>query len=207
VTEFRRIPIGAFVDDLGTVPEEEFTRERILRRMQGLLLEPASLDPYRHFSDEHYTRNLVFRNELFEVLVICWGIGQRTPVHNHDNQLGWVTVQQGVLSLQNYHRVSCAMGGPGDDPSRCRGGFEQAPVILEEVSHIDVAGIGAVTTTDRQETIHRISNRADFEEPAVSVHVYSRPIPSCIVYDLERRTCRRVALSSYSEYGKVIATV
>lgn len=201
----RRVPIEEFVRELRAIPEAEFTRERILRGMQGLLLAPESLAPYRHFLPEHYTRNLVYRDGLFEVLVICWGVGQKTPVHNHDDQLGWVTVQEGMLSLRNFRRISCAMGGPGDDPNRCRAGFDQAPVVLEEISRIDVAGVGAVTTTDRQETIHQISNTEAFGQPAVSVHVYSRPIDSCVLYDLEKRSCRRVSLSLYSEYGRIVA--
>ena len=201
--EIRRVPIGQFVDGLREIPEESFSRERILQQMTGLLLDRASLVPYRHFIPEHYTRNMVFRNDLFELLVICWGVGQVTPVHNHDNQLGWMTVQEGMLSLQNYRRVSCAMGGPGDDPDRCKAGSTK-PVILEEVAQIDIASVGAVTTTDRQETIHQIGNLAAFGEPALSVHVYSRPIDSCVIYDLDRKTCQRVPLVYHSEQGRVV---
>jgi cysteine dioxygenase len=99
------------------------------------------------------------------------------------------------------------MGGPGQDPKRCRAGFDTEPVVLEEISRIDVTGIGAVTTTDRSETIHQICNLAAFGEPAITIHVYSRPINSCVVYDMEARTCRRTKLSYFSEYGKVVAAV
>jgi cysteine dioxygenase len=207
VRELRRVAIDELVAGLRGLPESEFTREGVLAQLQGVVLEPDTLTPYTHFSPERYTRNLVFRNELFEVILICWGIGQSTPIHNHDNQLGWVTVQQGMLSLTNYRRISCAMGGPGQDPKRCRAGFDTEPVVLEEISRIDVTGIGAVTTTDRKETIHQICNLAAFAEPAVTVHVYSRPIDSCVVYDLDARTCRRTRLSYFSEYGRVVAPV
>jgi cysteine dioxygenase len=207
VRELRRVGLEALVAELREIPEGAFTREGVLAKLQGVVLDPKTLDPYINFSPDRYTRNLVFRDELFEVILICWGIGQSTPIHNHDNQLGWVTVQQGMLSLTNYRRISCAMGGPGKDPKRCRAGFDTEPVVLEEISCIDVAGIGAVTTTDRSETIHQICNLAAFAEPAITVHVYSRPIDSCVVYDLEARTCRRTRLSYFSEYGKVVAAV
>jgi cysteine dioxygenase len=78
-------------------------------------------------------------------------------------------------------------------------------VELEEISHIAISGVGAVTTTDHDDTIHEIANLPAFEEPAVSVHVYSRPLDSCVVFDPETRTCRRVRLAFHSEYGKVVA--
>lgn len=204
VHPLRRIPMEEFVDGLRAIPRGQFSRENILQRMSNLLLERESLERYCHFIPEFYTRNKVYRNDLFEVLVLCWGVGQGTPVHNHDNQLGWMSVQRGMLSLQNYRRVGCGMGGPGEDPRHCRAGSEE-PVLLEETSHVDIAGVGAITTVDRQDTIHAIANLPAFGEPAVSVHVYSRPIDSCVVYDLVNRSCRRVRLSYYSEDGEVVA--
>ncbi len=78
---------------------------------------------------------------------------------------------------------------------------------LEEIAQIDIASVGAVTTTDREETIHQIANVRTFETQALSVHVYSKPIDSCVVYDLERRSCQRRPLTYYSKHGKVAASV
>ena len=61
-----------------------------------------------------------------------------------------------------------------------------------------------MTTTDRDDSIHEIANLHAFQEPALSVHVYSRPLDTCVVFDLETRTCQRVELSFHSEYGNVV---
>jgi cysteine dioxygenase len=204
VQEIQRVSMSHFVTTLRAIPEEEFQQGPILKLMSKLLLTQESLDRYVHRSQERYTRNLVYRNELFEVMVVCWDVGQKTPIHNHDNQLGWLSIQRGMLSLQNHRRISCIHGGPGKDPKHCRAGFP-SPVELEEVSNIAISGTGAVTTTDRDDTIHEIANLKAFEGPAVSVHVYSRPLDSCVVFDPVTRTCRRVQLSFHSEYGKVVA--
>lgn len=201
--QLQRIPMGDFVGTLCAIPEEEFQQGRILKLMSALLLTEDSLAPYLHPSSERYTRNLVYRNDLFEVMVLCWDVGQKTPIHNHDNQLGWLSIQKGMLSLQNYRRTSCIHGGPGKDPAHCKAGFP-SPVELEEVSRIAISGVGAVTTTDRDDTIHEIANIKAFQEPAVSVHVYSRPLDSCVVFDPETRTCQRVQLLFHSEYGKQV---
>ena len=71
----------------------------------------------------------------------------------------------------------------------------------------DIASVGAITTVDREETIHQIANLETFGEPAISLHVYSKPIDSCVVYDLENETCSRVQLSYYSDRGKILAPV
>ena len=94
----------------------------------------------------------------------------------------------------------------GKIPTGCKAG-SKAPVVLEEDSQIDIASVGAIPTVDREETIHQIGNLEAFGETAVSLHIYSRPIDSCVVYDLKERSCKRVQLSYYSENGKVIAPV
>jgi len=38
---------------------------------------------YRMFSPYKYCRNLVDICPIFEVIVICWGENQESPIHNH----------------------------------------------------------------------------------------------------------------------------
>jgi hypothetical protein len=44
------------------------------------------------------------------------------------------------------------------------------------------------------------------EEPVVSVHIYSRPIDSCVAFDLEAPRCYRRQLRYYSKFGDVVMT-
>lgn len=50
---------------------------------------------------------------------------------------------------------------------------------------------GPLNTVDKTQTIHRIRNLAEWNERAVSMHVYSRPIDSCVVFDMDAQTCYR----------------
>ena len=50
---------------------------------------------------------------------------------------------------------------------------------------------GPLNTVDKTQTIHRIRNLAEWNERAVSMHVYSRPIDSCVVFDVEAQRCFR----------------
>jgi hypothetical protein len=44
------------------------------------------------------------------------------------------------------------------------------------------------------------------EEPVVSVHIYSRPIDSCVAFDLESPRCYRRQLRYFSKFGDVVMT-
>jgi hypothetical protein len=79
-----------------------------------------------------------------------------------------------------------------------------------EVVGIDVAGAteitlnsagclrpgGPLNTVDKAQTIHRITNPG---ERAVSLHIYSLPIDSCVVFDLEAQRCWRRELGFDNE--------
>jgi cysteine dioxygenase len=50
--------------------------------------------------------------------------------------------------------------------------------------------------------VHRVVNPRGFDQRAVSLHVYSRPFDSCIVYSPEQGTCGEIKLHFNTEYGK-----
>ena len=52
-------------------------------------------------------------------------------------------------------------------------------------------GLASVRFICGTQTIHRIRNLAEWNERAVSMHVYSRPIDSCVVFDMDAQTCYR----------------
>ena len=49
--------------------------------------------------------------------------------------------------------------------------------------------------------VHKVFNPAEFGERAVSLHVYSHPFDSCVVYSDEQRKCGEIKLHYTSEYG------
>src|SRR4051812_34435637 len=63
------------------------------------------IEPYIQFSDERYSRNLVYKTEDFECLVLCWKPGQRSPIHDHANSICAVYTLDGLLSADNYRKT------------------------------------------------------------------------------------------------------
>jgi hypothetical protein len=52
-----------------------------------------------------------------------------------------------------------------------------------------------------REPVHRVFNPREFNQRAVSLHVYSRPFDTCVVYSAERGTCGEIQLHYTTEYG------
>ncbi|HEU5232960.1 MAG TPA: hypothetical protein VFU50_08880, partial [Terriglobales bacterium] len=57
-------------------------------------------------------------------------------------------------------------------------------------------------SVDPIEPVHRVFNPAELNERAVSLHVYSRPFDSCVVYSDQQGTCGTIKLHYTTEYGK-----
>lgn len=160
--------------------------EQVTDYLNAAHVHPESLAPYLHFSDVHYTRNLIFKNELFELLALCWNPGHRSWIHNHRGQHCWMAVTEGTLAIRNYKRLGC-------DQQLRTACLEPTPEFL--------VFPGSTAKVDPTEPVHVVWNPVEFNQPAVSLHIYSLPFETCVVYDAEQGLCRDVALFYTSEYG------
>jgi cysteine dioxygenase len=182
------VSIQQFTHGLAAIPEKEFTHENVLDFMRKNRVRAASLEPYTYFSAEHYTRNLICRSPLFELLAICWEIGQKSAIHNHRDQSCWMAMAYGKVQVHNFKLIR-------KDPST--GFCELAPstqFLIDADSPQEV---------DPREPIHQVLNLALFGSRAVTLHVYSRPYDSCEIYDLKGKQYQDVKLANTTEYGVV----
>jgi cysteine dioxygenase len=180
------VTIDEFVSGLNAIPERDFTLPTVGGYMQEHPVDPASLAPYLFYERTHYTRNLIYKNALFELLALCWEAGQGSPVHNHEGQSCWMAVPIGRLAVQNYEVVR-----------------EQAPNVCElRLSDRVVMDPGHPSYVDPREPIHAVLNLPEYAQRATSLHVYSRPYDHCMVYAPEKSTCWQVPLFYDSEFGR-----
>jgi cysteine dioxygenase len=180
------IDISAFATGLSEIPEEQFTDSAVLEYMRDNPVSIASLDPYLYFSAEHYTRNLILHTPLFDLMALCWEIGQKSRIHNHTNQRCWMGVALGKVQVQNYHVVR-------QDPAT-----HFCELIPTDRYVIDSDHPAEV---DSGEPIHLLVNPPAFGSRAVTLHIYSRPFDECEVYDLKTKRYETVSLSYTSELG------
>jgi cysteine dioxygenase len=149
-------------------------------------VEVATLAPYLYFSPERYTRNLIHKTPLFELIAICWEVGQKSAIHNHRDQNCWMAAAYGKVLVHNFKLLR-------KDPAR---GFCELESTTQFV--IDPASPQEVDPT---EPIHQVANATSFNSRAVTLHVYSKPFDTCEVYDLKEKHYQDVQLVNTSEYG------
>ena len=182
------LAIRDWVERLAAICEHDFTIPRVQEFMQGHHVQPETLRPYSFFSKGNYTRNLIFKNEVFECMAICWESGQASRIHNHRDQNCWMVVPIGRLRVQNF-RV--------EDRNASSATCRLVPTIAFDM---DAEHPGFV---DPGEPVHQVLNLAEFGERAVSLHVYSKPFDSCEIYLREKGTYMDVPLHYTSEYGRL----
>lgn len=185
-----QIPIHDFIASLRKFPESAFDGTAdILHFLTCTPVDPDTLTPYLTWHGQHYTRNLIDRTPLYELMAICWEVGQASSVHNHRDQNCWMAVPVGRLLVQNYHTVS------QDLPNRC------CELVTTDCVEMNPTQPCAVNPSD---PVHRVLNPKEFGQRAVSLHVYSRPFDTCIVYSPEQGTCGEIRLHFNTAYGKTV---
>ena len=170
----RYVAINELVDDIKSFAERDFPRENIHTYLAETLVEPKALEGYLSYCEDRYTRHLIHKDKDFELLVICWGSGQRAPIHGHEGELCWARVERGRLRFTNFRMVS------------------EEPILLElENAPMD----GAAGFLDGPAEIHAVENLKEFGDKAASLHVYSKPYHECDIYESVTGPRRRVRLA------------
>ena len=114
------------------------------------------------FSDRNYTRNLVRAGAWYYALVLCWGNGQRSPIHDHRGSTCGVCVLRGILTETV---------------------FEFAPNgLVKAVFSRDFPAGSALGSEDTD--LHQVSNLQAGGADLVTLHVYSPPLTHMGTYSL-----------------------
>lgn len=134
---------------------------------------PRSAFDYCHsWSSESYTRNCIFENEKFELILLCWEKGQQTPIHDHGGEECWVKVIQGEFKETIYN-------------------VNEAGELKTVKSTISKTG--DITYMIDFMGFHRLENLSDTR--SLSLHLYAKPISSCKIFDENSRKFVRKGLT------------
>ncbi|SRR6266496_2581080 len=188
ITKPKTVTIQTFMQELRRLPESLFLSTEPLRQfLEQNPVDADSLAPYLNWDRQHYTRNLIDRTPVYELMAICWEMGHASSVHNHRDQNCWMAVPIGRLNVENFHliRQDLAVG-------TCR---------LEPLNTVEM-NIAHPCAVDPTDPVHRVVNPREFNQRAVSLHVYSRPFDTCVVYSPDQGTCGEIKLHFNTEFGK-----
>ena len=74
------------------------------------------------FESTNYQRNLVALGPWYEVLVICWRSGQRSPIHNHAQSTCGLKVLSGVCTETYFTHSPCGQGSSRSPATNAKAG-------------------------------------------------------------------------------------
>ena len=153
--------LGKLIDRL-TSYRTQIPIDELRGHMQAIRVASTDVEAYRHFADDKYARNPIFRNEVFEMLCLCWKSGQRSPIHDHKGSNCCVRVLEGTITATDFELL----------PS----GYIKA-VRSADLEHNTVTGLESAD-------IHQMSNLQMAGQGVATLHVYTYPQATINVYNL-----------------------
>jgi cysteine dioxygenase len=184
----KKYRIEDVVGGLCSIRDADFSVDNVYTYLSDTPVDVDSISRYLFWNREFYTRNLVYKDERFEMLVICWERGQASAVHDHSDQKCWMTVPVGRLQGQNFKIEEI-----DESRSFCK---------LKETQNFELSDCLAAKV-ELEEPIHQVLNLAEYDERAVSIHIYSKPYDHCRSFCRETNTFSTVQLSYNSISGEI----
>lgn len=152
--------------DLGDV---EATTGRIQHDLAALIGDGLDLgERFRRPRQDTYARRLFHRDPegRFSVVVMTWGPGQATPLHDHDHMWCVEGVVEGTLEVARYELLERDADGVHHFAGRGR----------------TSAGVGSSGALIPPYEYHTLANASD-ERLAVTIHVYGGDMDRCSVFE------------------------
>ncbi|WP_197052692.1 cysteine dioxygenase [Psychroserpens sp. Hel_I_66] len=122
--------------------------------------ESIDFSTFQSWSKDRYTRNCLFRDVNFELILICWNQDQETSIHGHNGEDCWVYLIDG----------------------------EMEEVFFEQDQQHKLLQSGSQKVKPKQLTFmndkigfHKLKNSNDGK--SMSLHVYAKPIENCVSFD------------------------
>jgi len=173
------ITVSDFLEFLTPLRSKDFKSNKVDSFLKSHCFVEDTFLPFIHFRDDTYGRNLVYRNEFFELAILTWLPGHRTPIHDHASQRCWMLVESGELTFKNYE-------SPASDSPK-----------LKPLGPAETIKSGSQVYIDDEVGMHAITNASP--RPAVSVHLYAGPILACKIYNEVSKRLERKVLSYLTE--------
>lgn len=173
-----REPISNLAQSLQRVRSGEGTNLEVIQWLRAVNTIASTVPvPQNHNSGRGYTRTLLHKSDLFEILVLHWIPGCATSIHDHGGANCWLAVSSGTMGVENYLRYDA-----GESPGYAR-------IALEGREELAAGAIDY-----RQDDVHL--HRCIARESCVTLHVYARPIERFHAFDERAFTCS-VVTSTY----------
>ena len=145
---------------------EDKSPENIAKVIEKINLDTDKISSRCIWDENKYTRNLVYRDDYFEVLLLCWKQSQNSPIHDHSGSSCWMKILQGSGREEIYT-------------------YDLEGNNLQNLKLIDSKELeaGEFVYINDEVGVHRVFNSG--EQDMITLHIYAKPIGSCLRYKSE----------------------
>lgn len=134
----------------------------LVAQVRRLQISCDNVAEHIFFHERQYMRNLMKAGEWYNVVVLCWKNGQRSPIHDHLGSSCAVKVLRGTAT-ETF--------------------FEFAPNgMIRAVSSRDLTSGSVCGSQDTD--IHQVSNLQAGDADLVTLHVYTPPLHQMGTYSI-----------------------
>uniref|UniRef100_A0A8C8R6U0 Cysteine dioxygenase n=1 Tax=Pelusios castaneus TaxID=367368 RepID=A0A8C8R6U0_9SAUR len=152
--------------------------------MESYESNPQEWLEYAQFDQFRYTRNLVDKgNGKFNLMILCWGEGHGSSIHDHTDSHCFMKILQGNLKETLFEWPGKKSSGAMTKKSERVLGENQCAYITDSIG------------------LHRVENTSHTES-AVSLHLYSPAFDSCNTFDQRTGHKHKVKMTFYSQFGE-----
>jgi len=205
-------PVINTLDDLIAALYKEFETNWVNIEMVNHILltytsKPKEWKKFAKFDRYKYTRNLVDEgNGKFNLMILCWGEGHGSSIHDHSNSHCFMKMLKGELKETRYEFPVNAEAKSEDDDSdgsnvsgaeTCTDQFDHNG--LKEIDHRTIS-VNDVAYINDNIGLHRVENPSN-TDTAVSLHLYCPPFNTCAVFQNNSGKKIISKMTFWSKYG------
>ncbi|KAM6954277.1 cysteine dioxygenase type 1 [Aplochiton taeniatus] len=163
---------------------DDINVEEVQNIMESYDSNPQDWKKFAQFDQFRYTRNLVdVGNGKFNLMILCWGEGHGSSIHDHTDSHCFMKLLQGQLKETLFE-------WPDRKPLGSMVQKSQRLLQENQCAYINDS-IG----------LHRVEN-GSHTESAVSLHLYSPPFDSCRTFDQRTGHKNTVKMTFWSKFGE-----
>jgi len=141
---------------------------------------------YVNFNEIKYCRNLIDVNDTLELIVLCWLPHQESPIHNHAGQRCWAAVLDGTIE-ETHFLFKNTMKTTGEG------------CLVEGHKHSFPAKTVSYISDDIALHVLRPINN----QQGITLHLYSKPIAECNIYDCSSGKITQRKMGYYTVNKKI----
>ena len=150
--------------------------------MESAAIHLSELDEYLFWNEDHYTRNLIAKTEIYELFICCWEPNHFSELHDLDGQMGWIKVLQGNLEVKCIDKSAF---------------IEEGDYSLHQIDE------GDIYCHQSNQQVYSVMNKSG--ERAISLHLVSLPVSFHNVLSGKGTDVQQMAVNYFSINGRKIA--